>query len=197
MLKQAFQASGARFTDVVAFLPEDLTIWCDPGNVSVRLGAEGSIWSLKYEKGAQCSLLCSWTALRCANKPNEAIPHCPLLRVHLQAVCASEGKGRWRSVRVKAGSDADHYFIGCETHTLSPPPPAPASAPRAPLQPGEQEEQLPGISPMAITPQKPTYSRVEQMPCSPQEWRQMYGNVNVYTNPPPSSPCFNRMVPAC
>jgi len=162
MLKQAFLASGAQLTDVSTFLPEDLTMWCDPGNVSVRLGADGSIWSLKFEK-------------------------------------------------------------------------APASAPRAPLQPGEQqEEQLPGISPMAITPQKTTYSnpmsttpqkkaaysrpnpmaitptkgnhpRRNPMATTPQkyahpnhnvcapnspragrQWQQHYQNVNMYTNPPSS-----------
>lgn len=49
VLRQALANSGVRFEVASKILPKDFTVWCDPGDVSVRLGEDGSIWSLEFE----------------------------------------------------------------------------------------------------------------------------------------------------
>ena len=51
LLSKALRHTGVSLQTAGKILPQDFTIWCDPGDVSVRLGEEGSVWSLKFESG--------------------------------------------------------------------------------------------------------------------------------------------------
>ncbi len=44
LLKEVSKAVGL---PIEAVLPRHLTVWCDPGEVSVRIGVQGSIWPLE------------------------------------------------------------------------------------------------------------------------------------------------------
>jgi hypothetical protein len=56
LLHKALRDCGVSLESVGKFLPTDFTIWCDPGDVSVRLGEDGSVWSLKFESG-KCAVI--------------------------------------------------------------------------------------------------------------------------------------------
>jgi len=48
LLQTAFLENGVKLEVAARFMPGDFAIWCDPGDVSVRLGADGSIWSVEH-----------------------------------------------------------------------------------------------------------------------------------------------------
>lgn len=56
LLSKALRHTGVSLQTAGKILPQDFTIWCDPGDVSVRLGEEGSVWSLKFESAAPTSM---------------------------------------------------------------------------------------------------------------------------------------------
>ena len=48
LLRMAFLDNGVKLDVAARFMPADFAIWCDPGDVSVRLGQDGSVWSVEH-----------------------------------------------------------------------------------------------------------------------------------------------------
>ena len=48
LLQTAFLENGVKLDIAARFMPGDFAIWCDPGDVSVRLGQDGSVWSVEH-----------------------------------------------------------------------------------------------------------------------------------------------------
>eukprot|EP00038_Savillea_parva_P017628 m.21211 g.21211 ORF g.21211 m.21211 type:complete len:164 (+) comp3868_c0_seq2:288-779(+) len=96
IVMHAFQEAGVPASVVARSFPANFSIWVDPGNVSVKIGHDGSVWSLDIVS------------------PNDVAPHhflpdtgavshaaspagTPMKRSHAMAITPS-GKHRYRHI---------------------------------------------------------------------------------------------------